>query len=46
LPQARRGCGDVAAALDLNADQRDEFVVLNGWRRSRGPVQVLTTKWG
>jgi hypothetical protein len=46
LPQPRHGCGDVAAALDLNANGRDEFVVLNGWRRSRGPVQVLTTRWG
>jgi hypothetical protein len=45
MPQAQAGCGDVAAALDLNANRRDEFVVLNG-RPDPGPVQVLTTRWG
>jgi hypothetical protein len=46
IPRTRRGCGDVAAAVDLNEDGRDEFVVLNGrplW--ATGPVQVLTTRW-
>jgi hypothetical protein len=45
IPQARRGCGDVATAIDLNEDGRDEFVVLNGRPVSAGPVQVLTTRW-
>jgi hypothetical protein len=44
--QARRGCGDVAAATDLNADGRDEFIVLNGNpQKAEGPVQVLTSRW-
>jgi hypothetical protein len=46
IPRMRRGCGDVATAVDLNEDGRDEFVVLNGrplW--ATGPVQVLTTRW-
>ncbi len=46
-PQARRGCGDVATAVDLNADGRDEFVVMNGRPTGYlGPVQVLTSRWG
>ena len=40
------GCGDVAAAIDLNDDGRDELIVLNGHPGGpAGPVQVLTTSW-
>jgi hypothetical protein len=49
LPRALGGCGDVAATIDLNRDDVDEVIVLNGARHGPGsggdpgPVQVLTT---
>lgn len=45
IPQAGGGCGDVATAVDLDGDGRDEVVVLNGSHQpadTPGPVQVLT----
>jgi hypothetical protein len=41
------GCGDTAAAVDMDRDGMDEFVVLNGGGRGQpldldGPDQVLT----
>lgn len=41
------GCGDTAAAVDMDRDGMDEFVVLNGGGRAQpldldGPDQVLT----
>jgi FG-GAP-like repeat len=43
VPPATEGCGDVAAAIDVDRDGMDEVVVLNGRPPSRpGPVQVLT----
>jgi hypothetical protein len=46
LAPAADGCGDVAVTLDLDGDQRQEIVVLNGRPgRGSGPVQVLATRW-
>ncbi len=42
IPQAEEGCGDAVAALDLDGDGTDEFVVLNGYRAHSGPVQVIS----
>jgi hypothetical protein len=42
-PPAQRGCGDVAASIDVDGDKMDEIVVLNGRPPTMpGPVQVLT----
>jgi hypothetical protein len=45
--RVRRGCGDTAAAVDMDRDGMDEFVVLNGGGKDQpldldGPDQVLT----
>jgi hypothetical protein len=43
IPSVSRGCGDVAASIDVDGDKMDEIVVLNGRPPTMpGPVQVLT----
>jgi len=44
LPGRPSGCGDVAAAIDIDRDGADEVVIMNGARDGgRGPIQVFTT---
>ena len=43
LPQTQAGCGDLAEAVALDGDGRDELVVTNGRWGATGPIQVLTT---
>lgn len=42
LPLAADGCGDTAAPLDYNRDGAIDFIVLNGYDKARGPVQLFT----
>ena len=42
IPGVARGCGNDVEAIDFDDDRRDDFLVLNGKRRSEGPVQLFT----
>ncbi len=42
IDQATGGCGDGVAAADVDGDGTAEFIVLNGYRRFEGPVQVIS----
>lgn len=44
IPQLKLGRGDTVTAIDHDGDGRAAFVVMNGHRKARGPVQLITFK--
>jgi hypothetical protein len=42
IPQLKRGRGDSVTAIDHDRNGRAAFVVLNGHRKARGPVELIT----
>lgn len=46
VPQLKRGHGDSVTAIDHNGDGRAGFVIMNGHRSARGPIELLTFPGG
>jgi hypothetical protein len=44
IPQTRRGRGDYVTSLDYDGNGRSDFVVMNGYFKTRGPVRLLATR--
>lgn len=42
IPQATNGCGDSVSAIDFDRNRRSDFIVLNGFGQSEGPVQLIS----
>lgn len=42
IPQTTAGSGEAVAALDYNRNGMDDFVVMNGWHNTKGPVQLIS----
>jgi hypothetical protein len=41
IPQLKRGRGDSITAIDHNQNGLTDFVVMNGHRKARGPVELI-----
>jgi hypothetical protein len=43
IPQTRQGKGDYVTSLDYDNNGRADFLVMNGYFKTRGPVRLLAT---
>jgi hypothetical protein len=46
IPQIKRGRGDAVTAIDYDGNGRSAFVIMNGHRKAKGPIDLIAFRGG